>query len=155
MNVTAKSWRVPAIFDSTKELAPSPTWHPAQVGSDFEFKPVMQPLQAHRDQMVTISKLTAPWGESVHVGASSAFLNGIGPVIERGATGDSYSHLQSKKTLDQFIADHVAGDTPLHSIEVGTEDMGTAAGACDDWWYAMYSGSITEWHDPQNCVDSV
>jgi hypothetical protein len=80
------------------------TWHPAEAGSNFEFKPVMQPLLPHRDQMVTISKLTAPWGESVHVGASSAFLNGIGPVIERGATGDSYSHLQSKKTLDQFIA---------------------------------------------------
>ena len=25
----------------------------------------------------------------------------------------------------------MAGDTPLRSIEVGTEDMGTAAGACD------------------------
>jgi hypothetical protein len=85
------------------------TWHPAQTGSDFEFKPVMQPLAPYRNQMVTISKLQAPWGESVHVGASSAFLNGIGPIVERGSTGDSFSHLQSRKTLDQFIADHVAG----------------------------------------------
>ena len=42
-----------------------------------------------------------------------------------------FGKIQSKKTLDQYIADSVAGDTPLRSIEVGTEDMGTAVGACD------------------------
>src|SRR6187455_1588905 len=107
------------------------TWHPDKTGSDFEFKPVMQPLEPFRQQLVTVSKLKAPWGESVHVGASPAFLNGIGPVVSRDDTGDAFGQVQSKKTLDQYIADHVAGDTPLHSIEVGTEDMGTAAGACD------------------------
>jgi hypothetical protein len=42
-----------------------------------------------------------------------------------------FGKIQSKKTLDQYIADMVAGDTPLRSIEVGTEDMGTSVGACD------------------------
>jgi Protein of unknown function (DUF1552) len=107
------------------------TWHPAQTGADFEFKPVMQPLEPFRNQLVTISKMKAPWGESVHVGASSAFLNGTGPVVARGGTGDAFGQIASKKTVDQYIADKNAGDTPLHSIEVGTEDMGTAAGACD------------------------
>src|SRR5499426_2497927 len=45
------------------------TWHPTQIGSDFEFKPVMQPLEPFRNQLVTVSKMKAPWGESVHVGA--------------------------------------------------------------------------------------
>jgi hypothetical protein len=107
------------------------TWHPDQAGRDFQFKPVMQPLEPFRNQLVTVSQLKAPWGESVHVGASSAFLNGIGPVVSREATGDAFGQVQSKKTVDQYIADAVGGDTPLHSIEVGTEDMGTAAGACD------------------------
>jgi len=107
------------------------TWHPAQTGSDFEFKPVMQPLEPFRNQLVTISKMKAPWGESVHVGASSAFLNGTGPIVARGGTGDAFGQIASKKTVDQYIADKNAGDTPLRSIEVGTEDMGTAAGACD------------------------
>jgi hypothetical protein len=107
------------------------TWHPAQTGADFEFKPVMQPLEPFRNQLVTISQMKAQWGESVHVGASSAFLNGTGPVVARGGTGDAFGQIASKKTVDQYIADKVAGDTPLHSIEVGTEDMGTAAGACD------------------------
>ena len=106
-------------------------WHPDEAGRDFTFKQVMAPLQPFREQLVTISGMQAPWGESVHVGASSAFLNGVGPVVDREATGDAFRQLQSKKTLDQYVADAIAGDTPLRSIEVGTEDMGTATGACD------------------------
>jgi hypothetical protein len=101
-------------------------WHPEKTGTEFEFQPIMQPLEAFRDHLVTISRLKAPDG-SVHMGASAAWLNGTGPVGEAG----DYSRIQSKKTIDQYIADAVAGDTPLRSLEVGTEDMGTAAGACD------------------------
>jgi len=42
------------------------TWHPDAEGSDFVFKPVMQPLEPFRNQLVTVSKMKAPWGESVH-----------------------------------------------------------------------------------------
>jgi hypothetical protein len=107
------------------------TWHPEKEGTGFEFKPVMQPLENFRSQLVTISNMQAPWGESVHLGASSAFLNGTGPVADRQGTGDAFGKIQSKKTLDQHIADVIAEDTPLRSIEVGTEDTGTAVGACD------------------------
>ena len=107
------------------------TWHPDEVGAGFTFKPVMQPLEPFRNELVTISGMKAPWGESVHVGASAAFLNGVGPIASRDSTGDAFGKIQSKKTVDQFIADHIAGDAPLRSLEVGTEDMGTAAGACD------------------------
>src|SRR5436190_22526042 len=100
------------------------TWHPEAAGSGFTFKPVMQPLEQFRSQLVTISNLTAPWGESVHVGASSAFLNGVGPAGDRQGTDNMFGKIQSKKTLDQYIADMVAGDTPMRSIELGTEDMG-------------------------------
>ena len=121
------------------------TWHPATVGSDFEFKPVMQPLEGFRDQLVTVSKMKAPWGESVHLGASSAFLNGVGPVGSKGAGGDAFGKIESKKTVDQFIADTVADDTPLRSIEVGTEDMGTAVGACDGFPCTFFNA--LSWRD--------
>jgi len=115
------------------------TWHPEKAGEGFAFKPVMQPLEPFRSQLVTVSNMTAPWGESVHVGASSAFLNGTGPLADRQGTGDMFGKIQSKKTLDQYIADIVAGDTPLRSIEVGTEDMGTAVGACDGFPCAFFN----------------
>src|SRR5262249_10780040 len=121
------------------------TWHPDAAGSGFAFKPVMQPLEKFRSQLVTISNMTAPWGESVQVGASSAFLNGVGPLADRKKTGDAFGKIQSKKTLDQYIADRVAGDAPLRSIEVGTEDMGTAVGACDGFPCTFFNG--ISWRD--------
>lgn len=137
---------VPALTAQSRTAAASPlrfgvaympcgvfpdVWHPDTVGADFAFKPVMQPLEPFRSRLVTISGMQAPWGESVHLGASSAFLNGVGPVGSRDATGDAFGRIESRKTLDQYIADAIAGDSPLRSIEVGTEDMGTATGACD------------------------
>src|SRR5215467_7194304 len=121
------------------------TWHPDAAGSGFVFKPVMLPLEKFRSQLVTISQMQAPWGESVHVGASSAFLNGVGPLADRQGTGDMFGKIQSKKTLDQYIADQVAGDTPLRSIEVGTEDMGTAVGACDGFACTFFN--TLSWRD--------
>src|SRR6201996_521333 len=121
------------------------TWHPDAAGSNFAFKPVMQPLEPFRDQLVTVSKMKAPWGSSIHLGASSSFLNGIGPVVEPNDKGDAWGKLHSKKTVDQHIADKVAGDTPLRSIEVGTEDMGTAVGACDGFACTFFN--TLSWRD--------
>ena len=124
------------------------TWHPEAEGSNFAFKPVMQPLEPFRNQLVTVSKMKAPWGESVHLGASSAFLNGVGPAVHRDGRGDSFGKIESKKTVDQFIADQVAGDTPLRSIEVGTEDMGTAVGACDGFACTFFN--TLSWRDDES-----
>ena len=124
------------------------TWHPDKEGADFVFKPVMQPLEPFRKQLVTVSKMKAPWGESIHLGASSSFLNGVGPVVNRDGKGDALGQLHSKKTVDQFIADRVAGDTPLRSIEVGTEDMGTAVGACDGFACTFFN--TLSWRDDES-----
>jgi hypothetical protein len=121
------------------------TWHPEKEGGHFEFKPVMQPLEPFRDRVVTVSQMKAPWGASVHLGASAAFLNGVGPAVTKEATGDAFGKIQSKKTVDQYIADQIAEDTPLRSIEVGTEDMGTAVGACDGFPCTFFN--TLSWRD--------
>lgn len=108
-------------------------WHPKTTGSDFELEPIMKPLEPVRAYLTTISRMQAPPGErdngGIHMGASAAFLNGVGPLNEHG----NFGAIESRKTVDQHIADVVAGDTPLRSLEVGTEDMGTSAGACDGY----------------------
>jgi hypothetical protein len=115
-------------------------WHPDTVGPDFEFKQVMRPMEPLRAYVTTVSRLTAPNG-SIHLGASAAFLNGVGPA----GTGGDFTKLISNKTLDQYIADKVAGDTPLRSIEIGTEDMGSEAGACDGYPCAFFNALA--WRD--------
>jgi hypothetical protein len=119
-------------------------WHPDTTGSAFEFKQIMQPLEAYRSHLVTISGMKAPDGNpdmgGVHMGASAAWLNGTGPVTEMAKFVT-----RSKKSIDQFIADEVAEDTPLRSLEVGTEDMGTSAGACDGYPCVFFNA--ISWRD--------
>jgi hypothetical protein len=120
-------------------------WHPDEVGSDFEFKPIMKPLEPHRNHLVTISKMKAPDGNpdmgGVHMGASAAWLNGVGPLTEQA----NYTVIKSKKSIDQYIADTIAEDTPLRSLQVGTEDMGTSAGACDGYPCVFFN--TLSWRD--------
>jgi len=71
-------------------------------------------------------------------------LNGVGPVNTAG----SYGKIESKKTVDQYIADVVAEDTPLRSLELGTEDMGTAAGACDGFPCVFFN--TMAWRDEKS-----
>ena len=123
-------------------------WHPEKVGKDFEFKKVMKPVEKFRDYVTTISRLKSPEGAQdmggIHMGASSAFLNGAGPLSENG----DFNELRSKKSVDQYIADAIAGDTPIRSLEVGTEDMGTSAGACDN--YPCLFFNTLSWYDDES-----
>ena len=120
-------------------------WHPDKTGSDFEFKPIMAPLEPYRSHLVTISKMKAPDGNpdmgGVHMGASAAWLNGTGPVTKQA----DYTVIRSKKTIDQFISDAIAEDTPMRSLQVGTEDMGTSAGACDGYPCVFFN--TVSWRD--------
>jgi len=120
-------------------------WHPDATGSAFEFKQIMQPLEPFRSHLVTISGMKAPDGNpemgGVHMGASAAWLNGTGP--DSGQA--NYFVVRSRKSIDQFIADSVAEDTPLRSLQVGTEDMGTSAGACDGYPCVFFNA--ISWRD--------
>ena len=120
-------------------------WHPDATGSAFEFKPVMQPLEPFRNYLTTISGMKAPDGNpemgGVHMGASAAWLNGYGP----DGLQANLSVVKSRKSIDQYIADAIAEDTPLRSLQVGTEDMGTSAGACDGYPCVFFNA--ISWRD--------
>ncbi|WP_428099899.1 DUF1552 domain-containing protein [Candidatus Rariloculus sp.] len=123
-------------------------WHPEQAGKDFEFNQIMKPLEPYRQHLTTISQLKAPDGGKdmggIHMGASAAFLNGVGPLSNNG----DFNIVRSKKTVDQYIADTIAGDTPLRSLELGTEDMGTSVGSCDG--YPCLFFSTLSWLDDES-----
>ena len=120
-------------------------WHPEKTGKGFEFNKIMKALEPHREYLTTISRLKAPDGNKdmggIHMGASAAFLNGTGPL---GNNGD-FNLIESKKSVDQYIADAIAEDTPLRSLELGTEDMGTSAGACDGYPCVFFN--TMAWYD--------
>ncbi len=63
----------------------------------------------------------------------------------RSAHNGDFNLIESKKSIDQYIADAIAGDTPLRSLELGTEDMGTSAGACDGYPCVFFN--TMSWYD--------
>src|SRR5215831_18742977 len=124
-------------------------WHPDKTGSDFEFKPIMAPLEPYRSHLVTISKMKAPDGNpdmgGVHMGATGAcdgypcvFFNtvswrddtsplpmGINPRVtfERmfGETGSSKKRL-SNLTRKQKMLDSITEETAALRRKLGPAD---------------------------------
>jgi hypothetical protein len=110
-------------------------WHPTTVGKNFDFTPIMKPLEPFREQLITVSGTVASGTPGPHLGASCGWLNGLGAVGRQGEP------VVSGKSLDQYIAEKHGQETPLPSIEVGTEDMGTSIGACDGF-ACIYFNSV-------------
>jgi hypothetical protein len=123
-------------------------WHPEKTGKGWAFNRTMKPLEPYREYLTTISQMKAPEGKKdmggIHMGASAAFLNGSGPQTHNG----EFNLIRSKKSVDQYIADAIAGDTPIRSLEVGTEDMGTSAGACDGYPCVFFN--TMAWRDDKS-----
>lgn len=96
-------------------------WTPATLGSDFEFSPILKPLEKFRQQLTVISGTALPTAYGTdgsaganHTRSSAVFLAGV-PV---GAEGKA----QLATTADQVIAKHMGQDTPLPSLELCIED---------------------------------
>jgi hypothetical protein len=94
-------------------------WAPKQTGRDFQFSPVLKPLEPLRDYVTVVSGLRNKGGESSdpHGIIEMTWLSCVGP-NGRVATGDS------GVTADQLAARHLGQDTPLPSLEICGEPGG-------------------------------
>jgi hypothetical protein len=105
-------------------------WTPATVGKNFEFSPILKPLEPWRDYVNVVSGLTHALvgpvdgedagGAENHNRAIAAFLTGSHPVKgSRAYVGQS---------VDQAAAQKVGQGTPLPSIELSLEPTGLNCG---------------------------
>ncbi len=110
-------------------------WTPDTVGSEFELKSILQPLEQHKHQMTIVSNLEnkRAYGP-VHAITPGTWLTGEAPRISHEPFGGI--------TIDQMAAQHIGQNTPLPSIEVATETSG-AAGSCDRAYGCSYAGTIS------------
>ena len=125
------------------------TWHPDAEGSNFV-------VQAGDAAAGAVPQSTGDGQQD------ESAVGRVGPsgrqfrVPERrwacgaAATGGAMlsERFSRRKPSISIIADQVAGDTPLRSIEVGTEDMGTAVGACDGFACTFFN--TLSWRDDSN-----
>ncbi|MES2603497.1 MAG: DUF1552 domain-containing protein [Pseudomonadota bacterium] len=110
-------------------------WTPDKVGSDFELKSLLKPLEKYKSLMTIVSNTEnkRAYGP-VHAITPGTWLTGAAPRVSHEPFGGV--------TIDQLAALHLGQDTPLPSIEVATETSG-AAGACDRAYGCSYSGTIS------------
>lgn len=141
---------VPAMTASAKTVANPPKrfgvvfvplgerpgfWTPATVGSDFEFTPILKPIEKFREHVTVVSELCDPIdGHAVTV---SAWLSGAEP--KKTFAEDVYSG----ETVDQVIARRIGQETPLPSLELATEDFTGYIGGCDTQYSCAYMNTIS------------
>ncbi len=126
-------------------------WVPEKEGPDFEFGLSLKPLEPFREYMTIVSNTDlngARTWESKEEGAdhtrsSAVYLSGAHPKMTAGA-----DYLNGT-TIDQIYAQKRGQDTPLPSLELAIEDVGSLAGTCDYRYSCVYANTIS-WSSPTN-----
>ena len=152
---------VPALTAATKTAASPKTrlgfiyvphgavmdkWTPATEGAGFEFTPILKPLEPFRDQLLVVTGLANKAAESQgdgggdHARSAPSYLSGVHPLRTEG------EDIRAGTTIDQIAAQKIGQDTPLPSLELGTEDTGLV-GVCDVGYSCAYMNSIS-WRTP-------
>jgi hypothetical protein len=117
-------------------------WNPKAVGSDFEFSPILKPLESFRDRMVVVSNLTrAGTTAGDHAVSAAGWLTGV--YAKRTEAED----VRANTTIDQIVARRIGQDTVFPSIEVATEDFTSYVGACTVGFSCVYANTIS-WSSP-------
>ena len=113
-------------------------WTPAQEGTNFEFSPILKPLESFRDQLSVLTNFSN-YGENGHSVSSAMWLSGTFP-----AKG---SVLKLGTTVDQMIAKEIGRDTTFPSMEFATEDHSSHLGSCAGDFLCSYMSTIS-WASP-------
>jgi hypothetical protein len=113
-------------------------WTPTQEGTNFEFSPILKPLESFRDQLSVLTNLSN-YGENGHSVSSAMWISGTFP-----AKG---SVLKLGTTVDQMIAKEIGRDTTFPSMEFATEDHSSHLGSCAGDFLCSYMSTIS-WASP-------
>jgi len=115
-------------------------WTPKKEGADFDLPPIISSLQPFQRQLTIISGLEnkSAIAAPVHAITPGTWLSCVPPRISHDPLGGI--------TVDQIAAQHIGQDTPLPSLEVGTEERG-GEGSCDRNYGCSYGKTIS-FRDP-------
>jgi hypothetical protein len=124
-------------------------WSPVKEGKDFEFTLSLSPLEPYREYLTIISDTDlnnaaalSPAEEGAdHTRSSAVFLTAAHPKMTEGA--DIYLGT----SIDQLYAQKYGQDTPLPSIQLCIENVGSLSGACGYGYSCVYVNTIS-WASP-------
>jgi hypothetical protein len=124
-------------------------WSPTKEGSDFEFTPTLSPLEPFREYVTIVSdtdlnnaralKLSEEGAD--HTRSSSTFLTAAHPKQTEG------SDIYAGTSIDQLFAQKFGQETPLPSLQLCIENVGSLNGACGYGYSCVYANTIS-WASP-------
>jgi hypothetical protein len=123
-------------------------WMPATEGADFEFTPLLKPVEPFREYVTVVTRTdlrpaeawTAAEEGADHFRSSAVFLTAAHPRQTEG------SDVMAGTSIDQIYAQQQGQDTPMPSLQLGIENV-DSAGACGFNYACVYSGPIS-WSSP-------
>jgi hypothetical protein len=119
-----------------------PDWTPAQEGRAYAFTRILKPLEPLRDDVLVLSGLAhhnaneLGDGPGDHARAAACFLTGVHAKKTAGAD------IRNGVSADQIVAQALAAETRLPSLELGCEESRTV-GNCDSGYSCAYTNSIS------------
>jgi hypothetical protein len=117
-------------------------WTPKQVGADYQLPYIMEPLQAHKNDMLVLTGLTQDKGRNNgdgagdHARAAGSWLTGAQPLKSES------SQIRVGVSADQVAAEQLGRGTRFASLELGLEP-GRQGGKCDSGYACAYSNNIS------------
>jgi hypothetical protein len=122
-------------------------WVPSTTGADYALSPSLEPLADVKDSVLVLSGLDKKHshGGDGHYAKTANFLTGM-PVAK--TTGKDVS--SGGISIDQRIAEHLRGQTPLPSLELGTEPV--ISGIDSNVGYTRLYGSHISWQSAHRPV---
>src|SRR5262244_3317662 len=120
-------------------------WLPKGVGTEFEFSPILAPLEPFRDKVVVVTGLYSDQAEALgdgggdHSRASGTYLTGVH--VKRSDTV-----VENGISMDQIAAKAFERETQLSSLQLTVDDA-SLVGACDVGYSCAYSSTLS-WLTP-------
>jgi hypothetical protein len=121
-------------------------WKPLRVGADFDFSPILKPLEPFRNQVTVVSGLHNRSAESLgdgngdHTRSTGSWLTGTH--IKRTEGSDLHAGI----SVDQVIASQFRKETALPSLELAILPS-SVTGGCDTGYSCAY-GTTLAWASP-------
>jgi hypothetical protein len=122
-------------------------WTPKGEGADFEFSPILTPLERYRDRLTVVSGLAQHQADAHddgangdHTRATSSWLTGAHCKRTEGAD------VENGVSADQIAADVLGRETVLPSLELSI-DLNFLSGQCENSYSCVYLNTLA-WRSP-------
>ena len=118
--------------------------------SNLDLSPTLSPLTAHQDSILVLSGLT---NLAADVDVAGDHARGTGSFLTCTEVNRSESEVINGVSIDQLIAQHLAGETPRSSLQLGIQG-GNSVGSCDSGYSCAYVHNIS-WAGPSTPLPQV